>query len=132
MWKFLFGGFAIIGIYGSAFFIPFVAYGYAMSVMWGWFVVPTFDVPELSIVAAIGIAMLIGYTTHRVDADKIDEWLASTRDPHDVDTDTFMDKLLKDSSIHDGKLSEDVMRFVILGASPLFVLPFGWVVHLFM
>lgn len=33
--------------------------GYAVSVMWGWFVVPTFGLPELSIPIAIGLAYIL-------------------------------------------------------------------------
>ena len=37
--------------------------GYALKVLWGWFVVPTFGLPQLSIPAAIGIAIVVGYLT---------------------------------------------------------------------
>ncbi len=35
--------------------------GWALSVLWGWFIVPVFDLPGLSIIQAIGIALIIGY-----------------------------------------------------------------------
>lgn len=37
--------------------------GWALSVTWGWFMVPVFGLPELSIVPAMGIALVIGYLT---------------------------------------------------------------------
>lgn len=40
--------------------------GWALSVLWGWFVVPVFGLPHLRIPVAIGIALLVGMVTHRV------------------------------------------------------------------
>lgn len=34
--------------------------GWAMSVVWGWFIVPTFGLPALSIPQAIGISIFAG------------------------------------------------------------------------
>ena len=34
--------------------------GYVLSVLWGWFVVPVFSVPPLSIATAIGLSLAIG------------------------------------------------------------------------
>lgn len=34
-----------------------VGYGWALSVLWGWFVVPTFNLPQLSVPVAIGLTM---------------------------------------------------------------------------
>ena len=34
--------------------------GWVLSVLWGWFIVPTFDLPELSIGIALGIVLIIG------------------------------------------------------------------------
>lgn len=34
--------------------------GWVLSLVWSWFVVPTFDAPQLSIAIAIGISLLIG------------------------------------------------------------------------
>lgn len=40
-----------------------VWYGYVLSVLWAWFVVPAFEAPPLSIPYAIGIALLVGMFT---------------------------------------------------------------------
>jgi hypothetical protein len=37
--------------------------GWALSILWGWFVVPVFDVPQLGVVSAIGVAMVVTYLT---------------------------------------------------------------------
>jgi hypothetical protein len=44
--------------------------GFALSVMWGWFIVPTFGLPALDLAPAIGLAMVVGYLTHQYDSSK--------------------------------------------------------------
>ena len=39
--------------------------GYAVSVLWQWFVVPVFQAPALTIPTAMGIALLVGYLTYQ-------------------------------------------------------------------
>lgn len=43
--------------------LSYVLNGWALSVLWGWFIVQTFDTPILSIPAAIGVAMIASYLT---------------------------------------------------------------------
>ena len=59
--------------------------GFMLSVMWGWFVVPLFHLPVLSIPYAIGLAvtasLFAGTKSSKTDdkkktADKIAEWIA--------------------------------------------------------
>lgn len=38
-----------------------VANGYALSVLWGWFIAPYFGLPVLNIPTAIGLALVVGY-----------------------------------------------------------------------
>ena len=44
----------------------YIWYGYVVSILWGWFMVGTFNLPALSIPAAIGLALVVhllrGYT----------------------------------------------------------------------
>ena len=44
--------------------------GYVLSVLWGWFVVPTFGLPALSIPIAIGISLILAFTTHQISVKK--------------------------------------------------------------
>lgn len=82
--------------------------GYALSVLWGWFVVPTFEtVPPLSLPAAIGIAMVVGFLTNHTAPKKREE-------SYD---DTIWDKL-------------SPLMFVY--AKPIVALLFGFIVQLFM
>lgn len=39
--------------------------GWVLSVMWEWFIVPTFDAPSLSIPVAIGLAMIVTFMTYQ-------------------------------------------------------------------
>lgn len=39
--------------------------GYALTILWGWFVVPTFGAPMLALAPAIGLAMVASYLTHQ-------------------------------------------------------------------
>ena len=42
--------------------------GFALSVLWGWFVAPLFGLPLLSIPSAIGICIVVGLIRYRYDA----------------------------------------------------------------
>lgn len=79
--------------------------GYVLSVLWGWFVVPTFGAPSLSIAPAIGIALVVGYMTHQI---------------HDCQ---------KEDRSFSQKIAEGVAMIVL---KPMLALFFGWIVHLFM
>lgn len=39
--------------------------GWVLSVLWGWFIVPAFHLPALSIPAAIGVSLIAGKLTHQ-------------------------------------------------------------------
>lgn len=39
--------------------------GFVLSILWGWFFVPSLGLPALSVPSAIGIALVISYTTHQ-------------------------------------------------------------------
>jgi hypothetical protein len=48
--------------------------GYALSVLWGWFVVPMFGLPALSIPFAMGLALVVGLlTSHRLGNEATDD-----------------------------------------------------------
>jgi hypothetical protein len=42
-----------------------VWYGFVLSIMWGWFVVPVFHVAPLRIPFAIGLAYIVQWLTHQ-------------------------------------------------------------------
>lgn len=39
--------------------------GYSFMLLWGWFIVPTFDLPPLLLWQAIGLDLVIGFLTHQ-------------------------------------------------------------------
>lgn len=47
--------------------------GYVLSILWGWFIVPTFGAPALSLVAAIGLSLVVGMFTAHLSSKKKDE-----------------------------------------------------------
>lgn len=53
-----------------------IARGWAFSVLWGWFVVPIFGLPEIGIAQAIGIAITLSLITHQyVPSKEKDTWM---------------------------------------------------------
>jgi len=82
-----------------------ISNGWALSVLWGWFFVPTLGLPELGVVQAIGIALVVDYLTHR----RTDTRPLSGE---------VMNKLVEAGA-------NSVLRAI-------FAVAFGWVVHSFM
>lgn len=37
--------------------------GWALSVLWGWFIVPVFELPQLTLIQAIGVGMVVSFLT---------------------------------------------------------------------
>jgi hypothetical protein len=52
--------------------------GFALTVLWGWFIVPVFGLPVLAIVPAIGLALVAGFLTHQVVKTPTGESLSDT------------------------------------------------------
>lgn len=83
--------------------IGYVFSGYALSVLWGWFIVPVFELPELSVVPAIGIIIVVGYLTKQYDINEKD----------------------KNESLGT-RFSKDFVKFIFMPAYSLFL---GYIVH---
>jgi len=99
---------AVLGaVLGLALLIPLTAIlrGWVLTILWGWFVVPTFDMPQLTLAPAIGIALVVSYLTHQISSGKKDDRAASDQ------------------------IGKMIVHAIV---GPLFTLLFGWVVHLFM
>lgn len=47
-----------------------IARAWVMTVIWGWFVVPAFHMPELTIATALGLTILVGMFTHHLQDKK--------------------------------------------------------------
>lgn len=57
----------IVGVFST------IVSGWALAKLWAWFIVRTFDLPPLSIPAAIGFALVINYLTEHPTANKKDD-----------------------------------------------------------
>ena len=95
------------GIVGAGFLMVFssIFTGYTLSVLWGWFVVPTFGVPALHIVPAIGVAIVVSYLTYQT---------------HDC---------VKEEMSYGKAIGKGIAMAILKPSLALF---FGWIVRLFM
>lgn len=55
----------LAGIAGTLFVLPLMLmsllyYSYVLSILWGWFMVPTFGLPAINLGQAYGITLIIG------------------------------------------------------------------------
>ena len=91
---------------GSAIAVGAILNGYVLTILWGWFIIPTFHLPPLSIPAAIGIAMVASYLTHQYAPD-VEEKERSTGE----------------------KILRTALTIVL---RPVSVLGIGYIVHLYM
>ena len=61
---------ALLGVVGIG-IVSAILNGWAVSTLWGWFVVPIFGLPDLGILQAIGISLLISvFKTKGYDSKK--------------------------------------------------------------
>ena len=86
-------------------FLSAIFNGYVLSVMWGWFIVPTLGLSPITTVPAIGLALVVGYLTH-----------------HEIDCQPS-------ERTNYEKVVYAVVNSLIY---PAIALAIGWVVHLFM
>ena len=93
---------AVLATLGGIFIviISTIIKGFVLVKLWGWFIIPVFNAPVLSVPYAIGLSLLVNYITPTEESKEEDEELAS--------------KFLKLGA-----------KAVI---APLIVLLFGWVV----
>ena len=60
--------------------VTFISTGFVLSTLWGWFVVPVFGAPALSIPVAIGITLLMRVVGNRYDNPDDDNSLEARAD----------------------------------------------------
>ncbi len=94
------GCFGIVVLFVVAIPAGIIMNGWVLSVLWGWFVVPLFHLPELTIPYAIGISTVIGL------------FKKSTTDQNDKRE--FYEKLIE--------------ALIITFIAPLLTLGFGWII----
>ena len=82
-----------------------IAGGWALSIMWGWFVVPLFSVPALGIAQAVGLMCVVGMVFPKSTANS--------------------DGKKKDS------ITVIVESFVLAFVAPFISVGIGWIVYQF-
>ena len=57
------------GITAGILLVPYmmIINGWAIAKLWGWFMVPIFGLPVLTIPMALGVGTVVVYLTHRID-----------------------------------------------------------------
>ena len=54
--------------------VTYLLDGVALKLLWGWFMVPTFGLPTVSLAQAIGISIIVGFLTHQhIPRDDIEQ-----------------------------------------------------------
>jgi len=94
--------FLAIVAFVALFVIRAMLSGWVLSILWGWFLVPLLDFPQIQISHAIVIAIVISFTTgqNRLSMDDNTEAL--------------------------------IKAFLMAIIHPLLTLLFAWIVHMFM
>jgi hypothetical protein len=100
---------------------PIILDGYVFSVLWGWFIVPIFQLPELTLAVAVGIMMMIKCFTYQYH------------------TDCYINKNLKNFCLWwenrnypENKNCFKVSLAMKTNLTSLYILFAGWIIHLFM
>ncbi|MBU4347936.1 hypothetical protein KJ671_00275 [Patescibacteria group bacterium] len=101
--------------------------GYVLSVLWGWFIVPVFHLPELTLAVAIGIAMIMSIITHQHSTKKYENDIKKIKS-------TWSNEHYNKLEAKEAKeaLSSIITLITNLYLNLLLVLFIGWIVHLFM
>jgi hypothetical protein len=60
-------GWTVTFIVGVTF--SYILKGWALSILWGWFIVDIFNISPINIPEAIGLSLIIGYLTKEVPDD---------------------------------------------------------------
>jgi len=84
--------------------IGLIVKGYVLGALWGWFIVPVFGLPKLSVPSAIGIALIVSYlTTQKIETNNGDKGVSE-------------------------KYGKQVIIAILY---PLFILFLSWIIHQF-
>lgn len=81
----------------------YIAFGYSLTILWAWFIVPTFGLPQISLAEAIGIRMVTAFISPKI--------------------------VKKDERPFSDVMSDAVAFSIVF---PLLTLAVGWIVHLWM
>lgn len=51
--------------------IGFALHGWAVMLLWGWFIVPLFHLPAITFAAGVGLALFTRYATYQYNATNL-------------------------------------------------------------
>lgn len=75
-------GVVILSILGipALMFLSALFDGWALSILWKWFVVNTFNIQSITIAQAIGLSLIVGYMTRDYSTSKKEDhpWVTAT------------------------------------------------------
>lgn len=49
--------------------ITYLINGWVLTILWGWFIVPIFHLPALTLIPALGLGIVAGYLTYQTPPD---------------------------------------------------------------
>ena len=99
-------GLGMVVVFLGLFVFEFLWYGYALSLLWAWFIAPIFGLPALTITQALGVAIVVGLLTHQA--------------------------MPNDSNAHTTAIDKLIPAVITLIFRPLMAIICGWIVHSFM
>ena len=99
--------FTLVGLLGTI-ILSSIVRGYVFSTLWGWFMVPIFNLPPINIPLAIGIYLIIILVTSHLKTDYSNS-----------------------SSSTQGFAEKVGESFGTIVLYPFFILFLGWIIHLF-
>lgn len=112
-------GFVLLGIIVAT--ISLIVSGFALSTLWGWFVVPILGFPKLTLAAAIGIVIMINLLIKKNDTKEEEE---EEKEEEKKDKKGFKKYVEK-------KVDAMGQKCQCLLANSMIALSIGWIVHLF-
>ncbi len=119
-------GFGCLGLmifFVLSLLVASVLNGWVLTMLWGWFVVPTFpNIPSLALIPAIGIAMTMRFLIGQYKPATTEE---SEKNDRKLTDEEHWENIKKAW----GKWTEATFQILM---APLMILLFGWILHFFM
>lgn len=129
----------VLGLAVAVAILGSILRGWVLSILWGWFMVPTFGLPELGVLPAVGmmftITFLFQYTKISSDVSSLKKKSLSGAESSDAldanlsVTDRAFRKYEKEKQERKEIKLKLVSLLLTLFAGPFFSLFFGWIIH---
>jgi hypothetical protein len=103
---------------------------FVLKVLWGWFIAPTFQLPELSLIEAWGISLLISLAYSRLPSLSVEKQREKTI-PQEISKEVAGEMAKKELAKINWRQMAINHASLQMGA-PAAILITGWVVHFFL